>query len=142
MIDDLQDKIDLAAHNLLINCAGCEPGDLILIVHETEDDDDYDNPLTREVESAARRLGFIPKTHGVPWERNVSGPDAELCTKMTKVDPTICLDGVPVWENGRLVPDRVANGSEFLRGFPDMTEAFVEPKRNIRLGRDGRLRPK
>jgi hypothetical protein len=43
------------------------------------------------------------------------------------LDPTITLDGVAVWDNGVLHPDRVAGGAEILAQYPDVAAAFAHP---------------
>lgn len=55
------------------------------------------------------------------------------------VDPTIRLDGVAVWENGRLHPDRVPGGSDFLEAFPELAAQFKNPAIEIGTGQSGRL---
>ncbi|MDU8913542.1 hypothetical protein [Aestuariicoccus sp. MJ-SS9] len=49
-------------------------------------------------------------------------------------DPTIELDGVRVWEHGRLYPERFAGGAEILNGYPDLKRLFADPDREIGLG--------
>lgn len=55
------------------------------------------------------------------------------------VDPTILLDGVALWDGGRLHPERVAGGAEILRQYPCAARAFAEPERSIGLAPSGRL---
>lgn len=49
----------------------------------------------------------------------------EICWNV--FDPTVMLDGVPVWEAGRLHPDRVAGGAAILAGCPPLAAAFADP---------------
>lgn len=55
------------------------------------------------------------------------------------IDPTIRLDGVAVWEDGRLHPERVAGGTELLARYPGLAELFAEPETEIGLAPSGRL---
>lgn len=47
------------------------------------------------------------------------------------IDPTITLDGVPVWENGTFHADRIPGGAEVLAAYPDIAEMFARPDRAI-----------
>ncbi|MDN5785672.1 hypothetical protein [Pseudorhodobacter sp.] len=47
------------------------------------------------------------------------------------IDPTIRIDGVPVWENGRLYPDRVPGGAEILARYPCAAASFAHPALDI-----------
>lgn len=49
------------------------------------------------------------------------------------VDPTIELDGVPVWEDGVLHPARIPGGAALLDGWPDIRRVFETPRREIGL---------
>lgn len=55
------------------------------------------------------------------------------------IDPTIRLDGVPVWEAGRLFPDRVAGGAQILARYDGMAALFDTPETDIGLSPSGRL---
>lgn len=55
------------------------------------------------------------------------------------VDPTIRLDGVAVWDEGRLCPERVAGGAEILARFPCAAALFAAPSREVGLAPSGRL---
>lgn len=55
------------------------------------------------------------------------------------VDPTIRLDGVAVWDEGRLLPERVAGGAEILARYPGAAALFAAPARAIGLAPSGRL---
>lgn len=55
------------------------------------------------------------------------------------VDPTIRLDGVAVWDNGRLHPERVPGGAGILARHPDAAALFADPVRDIGLAPSGRL---
>jgi hypothetical protein len=55
------------------------------------------------------------------------------------VDPTIRLDGVAVWQDGRLYPERIAGGAEILQTYPCAAKVFADPSDKIGLGPDGRL---
>ncbi|MDF1586440.1 hypothetical protein [Marinimicrococcus flavescens] len=47
------------------------------------------------------------------------------------VDPTIELDGVALWDNGVLHPERIPGGAELLAEWPDVREVFQSPRREI-----------
>ncbi|MEM8729345.1 MAG: hypothetical protein AAGF79_05445 [Pseudomonadota bacterium] len=49
-------------------------------------------------------------------------------------DPTISVDGVALWENGRFYPDRLPEGAEILARFPSAAAAFATPDREVGLG--------
>ena len=66
-------------------------------------------------------------------------PPGEI--SLNVIDPTIRLDGVPVWEDGRLFPERVAGGAEILARFPDVAALFRDPARAVGLDGHGRLPP-
>lgn len=56
------------------------------------------------------------------------------------LDPTIWLDDVPVWDNGRLHPDRISGGSEILQAYPCIRACFDNPTLACGQGPDDRLR--
>lgn len=49
------------------------------------------------------------------------------------LDPTITLDGVAVWEAGRLYPDRVPGGAEILAEYPEAAAVFEAPDARVGL---------
>lgn len=49
------------------------------------------------------------------------------------VDPTIVVDGIPVWQDGVLRPQFVPGGKEILAKYPDIAALFEEPVRGIGL---------
>jgi len=49
------------------------------------------------------------------------------------IDPTITADGVAIWEDGRLYPERVPGGAEILARYPQVAELFARPSREIGL---------
>ena len=55
----------------------------------------------------------------------------EICWNV--VDATVRIDDVPIWENGRLFPDRFAEGRQLLARSPDLAELFENPRREIGL---------
>lgn len=55
------------------------------------------------------------------------------------IDPTVWLDDVAVWENGRLHPARVAGGAAVLAEYSSLARAFATPARAIGLSPSGRL---
>ena len=65
-------------------------------------------------------------------------PPGEI--SLNVLDPTVRLDGVAVWENGVLHPERIAGGSALLERFPDMAEAFRNPATQVGQADCGNLR--
>ncbi len=49
------------------------------------------------------------------------------------IDPTITADGVAIWEDGRLYPERVPGGAEILARHPQVADMFAKPSREIGL---------
>ena len=49
----------------------------------------------------------------------------EICWNL--LDPTITLDGVALWQDGRLHPDRTPGGAAVLDGCPDLAALFAAP---------------
>lgn len=49
------------------------------------------------------------------------------------LDPTVFIDDVPVWEAGRLYPDRITGGRDILQRHPNLAELFANPARDIGL---------
>ncbi|MEM7718017.1 MAG: hypothetical protein AAF222_02345 [Pseudomonadota bacterium] len=61
------------------------------------------------------------------------GADAPGEISWNVFDPTIEVDGVCVWENGRLQIERLTNGCDILDDFPGLRPLFADPDRNIGL---------
>ncbi len=55
------------------------------------------------------------------------------------VDPTVRLDGVALWESGRLHPERFPGGGALIDAEPELAAALSAPAREIGLGSRGRL---
>lgn len=53
------------------------------------------------------------------------GPPGEICWMI--IDPTITIDGVNLWENGRLCPERFWQTREVLELDSDLATAFLSP---------------
>lgn len=49
------------------------------------------------------------------------------------LDPTIWIDGVPVWENGVFHPSRLAGGKGILDRYPDAARIFAHPDSHVGL---------
>jgi len=64
-------------------------------------------------------------------------PPGEI--SLNVVDPTIRLDGIAVWENGVLYPDRISGGADVLNTYPCAARAFGDPALSIGLGSNGAL---
>ena len=43
------------------------------------------------------------------------------------LDPTIRIDGVALWENGKLHPERFEATGRVLDAFPELAAAFATP---------------
>lgn len=56
---------------------------------------------------------------------------------MNVFDPTVTLDGVAVWEDGRLFPERLDGCARVLARHPRLAELFHAPRRDIGIP-DGR----
>lgn len=55
----------------------------------------------------------------------------EICWNI--VDPTVTIDGVAVWDNGRLHPERFAAGRDILARNAELAALFAKPRREIGL---------
>lgn len=53
----------------------------------------------------------------------------EICWNI--VDPTIVIDGVAVWENGCLHPERLKDSAQVLDKHPDLVALYEKPYRDI-----------
>jgi len=61
-----------------------------------------------------------------------TGPPGEICWMI--LDPTITIDGVALWENGRLHPERFASTMKVLRAAPKLANAYSAPVSEVGLG--------
>ncbi|MCR9108891.1 hypothetical protein [Marivita sp. XM-24bin2] len=55
------------------------------------------------------------------------------------LDPTIWIDGVPVWENGVFHPVRLAEGQAVLDRYPDAAAIFAHPDAHVGLTQFGAM---
>lgn len=53
----------------------------------------------------------------------------EICWNL--LDPTITLDGVALWQQGRLHPDRIPGGAAVLESCPDLRALFAAPTLSV-----------
>lgn len=53
----------------------------------------------------------------------------EVCWNV--VDPTVNADGISIWENGVLYPNRIPGGAEILAQYPDLRRVFENPDQRI-----------
>ena len=60
-----------------------------------------------------------------------TGPPGEICWMI--LDPTITIDGVALWENGRLHPERFASTIKVLRAAPKLANAYSAPVSEVGL---------
>ena len=54
-----------------------------------------------------------------------TGPPGEICWMI--LDPTVLIDGVALWENGQLHPERFETTGRVLDAFPELAAAFAAP---------------
>ena len=52
------------------------------------------------------------------------------------LDPTIRIDGIPVWEDGQLFPERVPGGADILQRYPCAAAVFANPERLVGIADD------
>lgn len=52
---------------------------------------------------------------------------------LTILDPTITVDDVPLWADGRLHPERLPDGDALCARHPELTALYRQPKRRIGL---------
>jgi hypothetical protein len=55
----------------------------------------------------------------------------EICWNV--VDATVTIDGVAIWEGGRLYPERFSEGRDILAASAELTDLFAHPRREIGL---------
>lgn len=55
------------------------------------------------------------------------------------IDPTVRLDGVAMWEDGTLHPERFPGGPELLASEPELAASLADPSREIGATAEGRL---
>lgn len=55
------------------------------------------------------------------------------------LDPTITIDGVAVWKDGVLDPERVPGATAILAQYPSMQAVFDAPAQEVGQGANGRL---
>lgn len=55
----------------------------------------------------------------------------EICWNV--VDPTVTVDGVPLWSAGRLDPSAVVGAEDLLTFYPELVALFAAPERRIGL---------
>lgn len=53
----------------------------------------------------------------------------EICWNL--LDPTVMLDGVALWQDGRLHPDRIPGGTEALESCPELAALFAAPVTDV-----------
>jgi len=58
-------------------------------------------------------------------------PPGEICWMI--IDPTITIDGIALWENGRLHPHRFTRTMDVLRATPELSHAFAATVSKIGL---------
>ena len=54
-----------------------------------------------------------------------TGPPGEICWMI--LDSTVHVDGVALWENGRLHPERFGPTARILELYPELAEAYANP---------------
>jgi hypothetical protein len=58
-------------------------------------------------------------------------PPGEICWNI--VDPTVTVDGVAIWDGGRLHPERFEGGRRVLADAPELVALFADPARDMGL---------
>ena len=91
MTDTFYERLSQGARNLLIDCADCQPGDSVLIIHETCDSPHYDPELGPALCKVAARHHLRAKMLSVPFNSEVRDPDAALAEEIAQADCTIFL---------------------------------------------------
>lgn len=97
--------------------AGIHPG--CLFTRKAADDPDY---WSNSIFTNPRFLHF--HTCG-------NGPPGEICWMIQ--DPTVSVDGVALWENGSLHPERMERTKAVLDQWPELPALFATPERGIGL---------
>lgn len=64
-------------------------------------------------------------------------PPGEI--SLNVIDPTVEVDGIRLWDRGRLCPERLAGGQAILDRYPCLARVFADPETAVGLGPDGRL---
>ncbi|ABD56871.1 hypothetical protein [Jannaschia sp. CCS1] len=59
------------------------------------------------------------------------GSDAPGEISWNVIDPTITLDGVPMWDNGTFHAHRIPGGAAILARYPDVADMFARPDQSI-----------
>ena len=55
------------------------------------------------------------------------------------LDPTLEIDGTPLWQAGRLHPERLADSPGILAAYPEIAAAYRDPVTACGAGPDGQL---
>lgn len=92
---------------MLIDCANCQPGDKVLIIHETCETGYYDPGLGQALSAAAEQNNLEAKMLSVPFSRDVCDPDEALVGEIAKADCTIFL--ARLGDQIRFRPNNVAS---------------------------------
>lgn len=66
-----------------------------------------------------------------------STPPGEI--SLNVIDATVRLDGVALWEAGRLRPERIPDGAAILAQYPAVAALFAAPAQAVGLAPTGRL---
>ena len=90
----------------------------------------YDMPASADPERWSQTVFSNPRV--LHFHTCGLGPPGEICWMI--IDPTITIDGVALWENGRLHPERFAQTMVVLRNYPELAIAFAAPIGEIGLG--------
>ncbi|MCY4300854.1 MAG: hypothetical protein OXC68_03820 [Aestuariivita sp.] len=83
------ERLRRAVCNLVFNCAGCNVGDRLLIVRETENDGYYEPELALSVADMAQDIGLVVRIYEVPFQPKVCDLDAQLADAIAVSDCTI-----------------------------------------------------
>ena len=64
-------------------------------------------------------------------------PPGEI--SLNVLDPTVTLDGVALWDSGRLCPERIPGGAALLAAHPSLAALFERPETDVGQGAGGTL---
>ena len=90
---------------------------------------EYDMPASANPSRWAQTVFTNPRV--LHFHTCGTGPPGEICWMV--IDPTITIDGIALWENGRLQPHRFARTMDVLRTSPELANAFAAPIDEIGL---------
>ncbi len=134
----------LGAHNLLRNCGGAEPGDVLLILYEATSLGMYGPGLVEAASLAAKEIGLDLKAQQVPFLPAVGDLPAEVTAALAGADHALFFARLGDQMRFRVMPggarpivcyalDCEMLGSDFRHGRPpDVRRAGEGRRQNAR----------